>query len=70
MLLASIYDHFVNVNHGDKLRLLLEQLVQKGAVSAAEDERLLVLVVVLAVAHQVPRVGEVRLGQVDKPVQD
>ena len=62
-------DGLVNVNHRHELGLLLEQLVQQRAVPAAEDEDLLVRVVVVAVAHQLPRVAEVGLGQVHEAVQ-
>ena len=62
-------DGLVNVDHRHELGLLLEQLVQQRAVPAAEDEDLLVRVVVVAVAHQLPRVAEVGLGQVHEAVQ-
>ena len=62
-------DGLVNVDHRHELGLLLEQLVQQRAVPAAEDEDLLVRVVVVAVAHQLPRVAEVGLGEVHEAVQ-
>ena len=43
VLLAGGNHHLVNVHHRHKLWLLLQQLVQQGAVAAAQDENLLVL---------------------------
>ena len=45
MLLAPPHYSLINIDHGDKLGALLEQLVEQGAVTAAQDEDFLVLVV-------------------------
>ena len=45
VFLASSHHSLVDVDHGDKLGLLLEQLVEQGAVAPAKDQQVLLCIV-------------------------
>ena len=45
VFLASPHDSLVDVDHGDKLGLLLEQLVEQGTVATAKDQQVFLCIV-------------------------
>ena len=45
VFLASSHHSLVNVDHGDKLGLLLEQLVEQGTIAPAKDKQVLLCIV-------------------------
>eukprot|EP00050_Salpingoeca_kvevrii_P017153 m.62251 g.62251 ORF g.62251 m.62251 type:complete len:443 (-) comp7394_c0_seq1:93-1421(-) len=70
-VLDGALDHkLVNVDHRHKLGVVLEQLVQNAAVTAAKNEDILALVVLTAIASDGKSVGKVALGQVGVVVEE
>ena len=45
MLLARPHDRLIDVDHGDELGVLLEELMEERPVTSAQDQHLLPLVV-------------------------
>ena len=64
VLATELYHSFVDFDHGDHARLLLEQLPEQRSVAGAQHQHVLVRVVDAAALHQRLRVDQVAISQI------
>ena len=55
MFVASSHDSLVDVDHGDKLGLLLEQLVEQGTIAPTKDQQVLLCIVLQEMTLTLPQ---------------